>query len=147
MPPLQHLLDLSLLSAHDVPGELLYLGVFALLKCYLGHLYGRLVVGDHGVYERLVEGVLVRERVGTRAVAEAELRVLNAREERVRELEADRDALIASYAEVVPEALNELSGEERVRVYRMLQLEVRPDPEGYEVSGAFCSSRPTGRRR
>jgi hypothetical protein len=29
----------------------------------------------------------------------------------------------------------------------MLQLEVRPDPEGYEVSGALCSSRPPGRHR
>jgi hypothetical protein len=36
---------------------------------------------------------------------------------------------------------------ERSRVYEMLQLEVRPDPEGYEVSGALCSSRPTGRHR
>jgi hypothetical protein len=34
-----------------------------------------------------------------------------------------------------------------MRVYRMLQLEVKPDPEGYEVSGALCSSRPRGRRR
>jgi hypothetical protein len=81
----------------------------------------------------------------TRRVAEAELRALDAREERVRELEADRDALLASYAEPVPEALDSLSGEERMRVYEMLQLEVRPDPEGYEVSGAFCSRRPRGR--
>ena len=79
----------------------------------------------------------------TRRTAEAELAALNAREERVRELEADRDALVASYAE----ALDGLSGEERTRVYRMLQLEVRPDPEGYEVSGAFCSKRPMGRGR
>ena len=83
----------------------------------------------------------------TRRVAEAELRALDAREERVRELEADRDALLASYAEVVPEALDELSGEERMRVYEMLRLEVKPDPEGYEVSGAFCSRRPMGRGR
>ena len=53
----------------------------------------------------------------TRRVAEAELRALDAREERVRELEADRDALLASYAEVVPKALDTLSGEERMRVY------------------------------
>jgi hypothetical protein len=83
----------------------------------------------------------------TRRVAEAELEALEAREERVRELEADRDALLASYAEVVPEALGGLSGEERMRVYEMLQVEVRPDPEGYEVSGAFCSKRPRGRCR
>ena len=86
----------------------------------------------------------------TRRTAEAELAVLEAREERVRELEADRDALLASYAEVVPEALDALdalSGEERMRVYEMLQLEVRPDPEGYDVSGMLRTSRPTGRYR
>jgi site-specific DNA recombinase len=100
-------------------------------------------------------GLMTLEELGSklakleeiRRVAEAELRALDAREERVRELEADRDALLASYAEVVPEALDELSGEERMRVYEMVQLEVKPDPEGYEVSGAFCSSRPRGRRR
>jgi hypothetical protein len=54
---------------------------------------------------------------------------------------------VASYAETVPEALDGLSGEERSRVYEMLRLEVTPDPEGYEVSGAFCSMGPTGRRR
>ena len=83
----------------------------------------------------------------TRRVAQAELRALEAREERVRELEADRDALLASYGEAVPEALDGLSGEERMRVYEMLQVEVRPDPEGYEVSGAFCNKRPRGRCR
>jgi arsenate reductase (thioredoxin) len=83
----------------------------------------------------------------TRRTAEAELAALEVREERVRELEADRDALVASYVEVLPEALDSLSGEERTRVYRMLQLEVRPDPEGYEVRGVLCNSRPRGRRR
>ena len=76
-----------------------------------------------------------------------ELAVLEAREERMRELEADRDALVASYVEVLPEALDSLSGEERMRVYEMLQLEVKPDTEGYGVSGAFCSFGPRGRRR
>jgi hypothetical protein len=82
-----------------------------------------------------------------RRIAEAELAALDAREERVRELEADRDALLAAYTETVPEALDGLSGEERIRVYEILQLEVKPDPEGYEVSGALCNRRPTGRCR
>ncbi len=73
--------------------------------------------------------------------------VLDAREERAKELEADRDALVASYAEAVPEALDDLSGEERSRVYEMLLLEITPDSQGYEVSGALCSSGPTGRCR
>jgi hypothetical protein len=64
-----------------------------------------------------------------------------------RELGAERDTLIASsYAEeVVPEALDGHTGEERTRVYRMLQLEVRP--EGYEVSEALCNRRQKGRSR
>jgi hypothetical protein len=60
----------------------------------------------------------------------AQVPQLDAREERVRELEADRDALIASYAEVVPEALDGLTGEDQSRVYRMLKLEVRAQPGG-----------------
>ena len=83
-------------------------------------------------------------RSGTRASL-VEVQVLRA--DGARELEAYRNALIASYAEVVPETLDALSGEERMRVYRMLHNEVRPDPEGYEVSGALCNRRPRGRRR
>src|SRR5215204_4462182 len=59
--PLLHLLDLPLLGAHDVACELLYLGDLALLGGYLGHLYGRPVVRDHGVYESLVEGFPLRQ--------------------------------------------------------------------------------------
>ncbi len=78
-------------------------------------------------------------------IAEAELAALTSRAER--ELEADREDLVAAYAEKVPEALDGLSGVGRGRVYEMLRLEVTPDPKGYEVSGAFCSSGPTGRHR
>ena len=83
----------------------------------------------------------------TRRIAAAELATLDAREQRAKELEADRDILLDSYADMVPEALDSLSGEERSRVYEMLQLEVRPDPGGYEVSGALCSIGPTGKYR
>ena len=60
--------------------------------------------------------------------------------EHVEELEQDRDILLESYAEMVPDALENLSGEERNRIYRMLRLEVTPVSEGLEVSGAFCTS-------
>ncbi len=52
---------------------------------------------------------------------------LDAREERAKELEADCDALLAFYASGTGGAGDCLSGEERGRVYQMLQLEVRPD--------------------
>jgi hypothetical protein len=61
LPPAPHLLDLLLLGAHDVLCELLYLWNLALFGGYLGHVYGRLVMRDHGVDERLVEGVLLGE--------------------------------------------------------------------------------------
>jgi hypothetical protein len=57
----------------------------------------------------------------------------------VAELENDRDALV-EYVSQLPIALDELSGEERNRVYRMLRLEVKPASESFEVTGAFCTS-------
>jgi hypothetical protein len=45
--------------------------------------------------------------------------------------------ILVAYAEVVPEALNGLAGEERMRLYEMPRLEVMPNPGGYEVSESF----------
>ena len=53
-------------------------------------------------------------------------------------------------SEIVPGALDDLDGAEKNRLYRMLQLEVTPSEEGYEVSGAFCTSglvSPLARRK
>src|SRR5215210_8264754 len=61
LSPVSHLLDLPLLGAHDVLCELLYLWDLALFGGHLSHLYSRLVVWDHRVYERLVEVLLVRQ--------------------------------------------------------------------------------------
>jgi site-specific DNA recombinase len=76
----------------------------------------------------------------TRRLAQTELEALAEREARVKELEEDRDALLEGRTEMVPGALNNLTGEERNKLYRMLRLEVTPSDEGYEVSGAFCTS-------
>ena len=43
-------------------------------------------------------------------------------------------------SETAPSALNDLDGEEKNRLYQMLRLEITPSEEGYEVSGAFCTS-------
>jgi hypothetical protein len=56
----------------------------------------------------------------------------------VEALENDRDELLEYVASSVPEALDDLTGQERNGLYRMLRLEVTPSPEGYEVRGAFC---------
>ena len=85
-------------------------------------------------------GVKLEELENGRREAERELTTLKAHQQRVEELEKDRDALLRSMAEMVPGALEDLDGEEKNRLYRMLQLEVTPSEEGYEISGAFCTS-------
>jgi site-specific DNA recombinase len=72
----------------------------------------------------------------TRRLAERELAAIKDQQQRVEELESDRDALRRYIAEL-PIALDNLSGEERNKVYRMLRLEVKPTPEGYEITGVF----------
>jgi hypothetical protein len=66
-----------------------------------------------------------------------ELEHLLANKERVEELQQDRNVLLDSYATI---ALDDLSGEERNRLFGMLRLGVTPASEGLEVSGAFCTS-------
>src|SRR5215203_1346930 len=61
LEPTPHLLDLPRLIFYDAPGEVLYCGVGTLRQGHLGHFDGRLVMRDHRVYERLVEGTLVGE--------------------------------------------------------------------------------------
>lgn len=83
-------------------------------------------------------GAMLKDLEGTRRVAEAELRSIEARQDRVKALESDRDGLLEFMAGTVPEALDGLTGQERNKLYRLLRLEVTPSPEGFEVSGAFC---------
>jgi len=83
-----------------------------------------------------------------RATAESEIEALRSYRRRAEEMENNREAVLASLAEMVPEALDDLSGEGRNRLYRMLRLTVTPVADGFEASGVFCSVGPTpaGRR-
>jgi site-specific DNA recombinase len=87
-------------------------------------------------------GSKLEELESTREMARDEVERLQRRRERVEELERDRDAVIESYAGMLPEALDALLGEERRRLYGMLHLEVAPTPEGLEVTGALSTSGP-----
>ena len=80
------------------------------------------------------------------ASAQTELEALMRRQKHIEELEKDREALLKSMAEIVPDALEDLTPQERNKIYRMLRLEVAPFEEGYEVGGAFCSSGLTSRK-
>ncbi len=81
------------------------------------------------------------ELAETRLTAERELNNLRNRREYVRQLEQDRDALLAKLESVAPEALNALSAEERHQFYKMLRLRVVANLDGsFEVSGTFEES-------
>ena len=74
----------------------------------------------------------------TRATAHRELTILKESREQIENLERDADALLEHYASMVPETLDELTPEERHRVYKMLRLSVSVYADGLaEISGAF----------
>jgi hypothetical protein len=85
-------------------------------------------------------GKMLKELEETRELAETELENLATCRNRVEQLEQDRDELLNYLTSMVPVGLEGLTGEERNRVYRMVRLEVRPCPKGYEVKGAFSTS-------
>ena len=73
--------------------------------------------------------------------AERELAALKNYQEHITELEADRDTLLEYVETVIPERLDNLTGERRNKVYRMLRLEVKPTPNGFEITGAILHKR------
>jgi site-specific DNA recombinase len=72
----------------------------------------------------------------TRKTARRELAALEGRTERLQSLERDRAALLEGYADLMPEALDNLDSEERHRIYNMLRLRVLAFTDGkLAVSG------------
>ena len=69
--------------------------------------------------------------------AEKELSALQDYQERVEQLEEDRDVFPEAMAGTVPDALDGHTGEERNKTYRMLRWEVMPVPEDYSAAGAL----------
>ena len=62
------------------------------------------------------------------------------RQEQIRRLEEDKETLLADYANLMPEALDDLEADERHRVYKMLRVEAAIAPDGsLEVSGDVIS--------
>jgi len=86
--------------------------------------------------------VKLAELQDIREATERELEDLRNRKEHLEKLEKDRDALLESLTKMVPASLENLSGLERNKVYRMLRLRVTPTSEGYEATGAFCTIEP-----
>ena len=64
-----------------------------------------------------------------REAAKRELETVEGRRALLRDLERDKDVLLESYADMMPEARNGLTPEERHRVYKMLRLVVVAHPD------------------
>jgi hypothetical protein len=71
-------------------------------------------------------------------LARAELTEAKTRQERLRALEADADAVVSQYSAMVPQSLEDMAPEERHRLYPLLHLEVRVNPDGrMDVEGGL----------
>jgi site-specific DNA recombinase len=90
--------------------------------------YQDMAAEGHITFDEL--GAKLRELEDQRSTAEEELDNLQVRRARLEDLERDRETLLEEYAGMLPEALDELTGEERHQVYRMLRLQVFVSPEG-----------------
>jgi hypothetical protein len=84
--------------------------------------YLRLAAKGHMSDDDLAEALAELDE--TRATAERELKAIRGRKVALEELERDRDALLESYAGMMPEALDSLAREERSQIYGMLRLKV-----------------------
>ena len=106
------------------------------------------------VAERLITLEDLRTKVTgtkvTRLTAERELDVFRGRREKAKALEQDRDAMLKTYTQMTPEALDSLTPEERQQLYKLLRLRVVVRPDGWiRLSGAFDNGdgRMYGRNR
>ncbi len=91
----------------------------------------------------------------TRKTAQRELEALSRRQEEIEELERDRDALLEYYAGIAPEALANLTPQQRHRIYKMGRFEVLAHADGtIEITGPLvpnlvqlCKTEPISRHR
>ena len=94
--------------------------------------YLRIAAKGHMTDDELDEALAELEE--TRTTAEDELAAIRGRKEILEELERDRDALLESYAQMTPEALDALTPEERRQVYGMLRLRAEVAADGTMVA-------------
>jgi site-specific DNA recombinase len=98
--------------------------------------YQDMAAEGHITFDEL--GTKLRELEGQRSTAEEELDGLELRRARLEDLERDKETLLEEYAGMVPEELDELTGEDRHQIYRMLRLQVFVFPNGdLEVRGVL----------
>ena len=66
----------------------------------------------------------------TRLAANGQLEAARSRLARLKDLERSKEALISHYASLVPQALTELSSEEKNQTYKLMRLHVLAQRDG-----------------
>ena len=61
---------------------------------------------------------------------------------RLKDIERSKDALISHYASLVPQALSELSSEEKNRIYKMMHLQILAQRDGTLIADWGCNVLP-----
>jgi hypothetical protein len=108
--------------------------------------YLRLAAKGHMSDDDLGEALAELEE--TRPTTERELAAIRGRQAALEELERDRDALLESYAGMMPEALDSLAPEERSQIYGMLRLKVDVSAGGtMQARGVLSAGLPVCENR
>jgi site-specific DNA recombinase len=101
---------------------------------------GYLDLAAEGIMDRDELRAKLAELQEDRETAEREIAAIEGRREQLEQMERDRETVMEHYAGTVPEALDDLSPEERHQIYKMLRLEVLAYPDkSLEVSGAILA--------
>lgn len=77
-----------------------------------------------------------------RAAAEGQLEAARSRLAQLKDIERSKEELISHYASLVPQALSELSSEEKNRIYKMMQLKVFAQRDGTLIADWGCNVLP-----
>jgi hypothetical protein len=83
-----------------------------------------------------------KELQEARVAAEGQLEVIRSRLSRLKDIERSKEALISHYSSLVPSSLQELSPEERRRVYRMMHLRVSAHRDDTLIADWGCNDEP-----
>jgi hypothetical protein len=77
-----------------------------------------------------------------RVAADGQLDAARLRLARLKDIEQSREELISHYASLVPQALSELSSEEKNRIYKMMHLQVLAHSDGTLIADWGCNVLP-----
>lgn len=82
------------------------------------------------------------ELEAARTAVEGQLEAARSRLARLRDIEQSKDALVSHYASLVPQALTDLSSEEKNQIYKMMRLHVLAQRDDTLIADWGCNILP-----